>query len=697
MSKSRFSRLRQAIAKSACGWLLAALAGILLLPCGVGAQSLAQFPLRATHYDVEATVHPADQTISARVKVDFVAGAPTRTLVVQLHQDLKVISVKGANGKALEFSRDRVPMMNLRVNLPDAVVSGNVTSITFEYSGPVSLEEDSPSKGVRLASVEKTGGYLLLPSRWFPLTDYPSNRFTYNFKITVPDTFAVVGTGKADAPVMVPAEKAGDPGLATYSFHSDRPSPGGTFVFGGLQLTPVKVEGVSIPVYTPPAQTSTANLYAASLTHAVGYFSEAFGALPEHDFAIAQLPDGSLDSYAAPGLLLISARQWTPRPNEPLLATLAAEQWWNDQILPASASDVWLSDGLSAYSGALYAEETGGEAGLRKSLDEFAVGTLMYEDSAPVSQAQRLQPYSDEYRSVVEDKGAMVFHMLHNELGDVPFRTLLKQYYEKYSGKTVRLEDFEKMAEAEVATVKPAPGQPKLNAVAFFSQWLNSTGIPDFRLEYIVYRTKKGFKVVGKVNQDLDTFRMPVEVRVDTEGNPEYKTINVAGLASQFQIETFGRPKPNGITLDPNNNLLKASQKLRVRAAIARGEGLVAQGKFYDAMQEYQHALDLQSNNSLAHFRMGEALFYQKNNQAAANAFRAALDGDLDPSYKWVEVWSHIYIGKIYDLTGQRERAVNEYSRAQHLKDDTGGAQAEAERYLKKPYGEPAAESAAKS
>ena len=102
----------------------------------------------------------------------------------------------------------------------------------------------------------------------------------------------------------------------------------------------------------------------------------------------------------------------------------------------------------------------------------------------------------------------------------------------------------------------------------------------------------------------------------------------------------------------------------------------------YEAIQEYQNALDLQGNNSLAHFRMGEAMFYQKNYQAAANEFRSAIDGDLDPSYKWVEVWSHIYMGKIYDLTGQRERAVNEYSKAQHLKDDTGGAQAEAERYL---------------
>ena len=40
-------------------------------------------------------------------------------------------------------------------------------------------------------------------------------------------------------------------------------------------------------------------------------------------------------------------------------------------------------------------------------------------------------------------------------------------------------------------------------------------------MEYITYRTAKGFKVVGKIHQDLDTFRMPVDVKIDTEGNPE--------------------------------------------------------------------------------------------------------------------------------------------------------------------------------
>src|SRR5260370_18853092 len=83
---------------------------------------------------------------------------------------------------------------------------------------------------------------------------------------------------------------------------------------------------------------------------------------------------------------------------------------------------------------------------------------------------------------------------------------------------------------------------------------------------------------------------------------------------------------------------------------------------------------------------MGEAFFYQKNYQAAANAFREALQTVPEPSEKWTEVWSHIYLGKIFDMLGQRERAVNEYSKAKQTNDDTGGAQGTAESFLKKAY-----------
>jgi hypothetical protein len=55
---------------------------------------------------------------------------------------------------------------------------------------------------------------------------------------------------------------------------------------------------------------------------------------------------------------------------------------------------------------------------------------------------------------------------------------------------------------------------------------------------------------------------------------------------------------------------------------------------------------------------------------------------------KWTEVWSHIYLGRIYDIQGDRARAVNEYSKAKQTGDDTGGAQAEIDKDLKSPYKE---------
>jgi tetratricopeptide (TPR) repeat protein len=632
------------------------------------------------HYDVDVTLHPADQTLSAKARVEFVGASASRALLVELHQDLKVASVRGTDGKSFEFERDSSSPLDLKVSLPDVVEPGKHLTLVFDYAGSVSNEDDSPSKGLRLAAVDRSSAYLLLPARWFPLTDYPSNRYTAVFKITLPDTFAVAGTGKAAAPSAVPASGK-TPSQIAYTFKSDTAAPVGTFVAGAIRLTPVQSQGLNISVFAP-ASAPAAQGYGNALASIVNFFSSEFAPLADPNLTIAQMPDGSVAGFSAPGLLLVSARQWTAKVNESLLAQLAAGQWWGSQVLAASPSDVWLTDGLARYSEALYIQQAENAPGLHRMLEEFAVSALMYDDAAPIAQAQRLQLYSVEYRSVVVNKGAMVFQMLHALLGDSIFQSLLHDFYLKFAGKTVRLEDFEKMAEAR-APARSA-GKPPLNLVAFFSQWLNSTGVPEFKTDYIVYRTKKGFKVVGKIQQDLETFNMPVELRVDTEGNPETKTIQATGLNTEFQIDTFGRPKPNGLTVDPNNNLLKSSPRLRVHAAVARGEALAEQGKYFEAIQEYQKAVDVQGNNSLGHFRMAEAMFYQKNYQAAANEFRSALDGDLDP--KWTEVWSHVYLGKIFDLTGQRERAVNEYSRAEQLKDDTSGAQEEAARYLQKPY-----------
>lgn len=677
---------------------LVVVAAVFLLAGGAAhAQAPRKLAFRAVNYDVSATLVPNEQTLQARAKVDLLTLEASRVVEVELHANLKVSGVTGSDGRPVSFQRDSANPLLLRVTLPQPAATGQRITLTFDYAGPLANEENSPVKGVRLASISPEGAYLLQPARWFPLTEYPASRYTAVFNLEVPQNFAVVGTGKAAAPSVVAARSAvtgakapaaAEGSRILYTFRTERPEPAGTFVAGNIQLVPVSAEGLNISVYVRAASASTAAGYGESVARIVNYFSEQFGPLPQPHLAVAQLPDGTVQGYSAPGLLLVSLRQWDPKVNYRLLAQLAAKQWWGSEVLPASASDVWLTDGLARYCEGLYVEQVAGKEGFYRALEDFAVNALMYEDAAPIAQAARLEPFTSEYRSVVVNKGATVFHMLRAELGDDPFHALLRDFYKQFAGKTARLEDFERLAHAKAQPKAGSPATAAPNLGPFFAQWLNSTGVPEFKVDFIIYRTKKGFKIVGKVKQDLETFRMPVEVKVLTEGNPEFKTIEVIGSNSDFVIETFGRPKPGGIIFDPNNNLLKSSPKLRVRASIARGEELAEQGRYYDAVQQYQQALEVQKNNSLAHFRIGEAFFYQKNYQAAANAFREAIDGDLDASYKWVEVWAHIYIGKIFDLSGQRERAVNEYSKAKQTNDDTGGAQAEADRLLAKPYKE---------
>jgi aminopeptidase N len=604
-----------------------------------------------------------------------------------LHPNLIVKEVKGADGKPLTFERDNQNPLMVVVQLPTPVATDGHVTLTYTYAGLLVNEENSPVPGVRAALISKDGAYLLLPARWFPLTNFPSNRYTATFRLNVPDIFAVAGTGKASAPSPMPGKNAVEGGRLLYTFECRNPAPHGTFVAGKLQLNPKQAEGINVAVYAPRASSANAEEFAASVARSAIIFSDMFGPIPDPTFTLIQLPDGTLRDYAAPGVLLLSQRIWDPKSSDRTIARLVASQWWGIQVLPATPGDVWISDGLARYSEALYAEQNAGkEAGLR-AVDEFAVGALMYEDAAPIAQAARLAPYSPDYRSVVLNKGAMLFHMLRAQMGDVAFKSALRDFYFQFAEKSARDEDFENIAERRAqAAAKPPQDPPNLRG--FFAQWLNSTGVPEFSLEYVVYRTPKGFRVVGKIKQPLDTFRMPVDLRIDTEGNPEQKTVDVIGTESGFTVETFGRPKPGGIKVDPNNVILKGSTSLRARAAIARGEDLAEQGRFYDAVTQYQRALAIQPARPLANFRMGEAFFYQKNYQAAANAFREALQTVPEPSEKWSEVWSHIYLGKIFDMLGQRERAVNEYSKAKQTNDDTGGAQQVAEGFLKKAYSE---------
>jgi len=287
-------------------------------------------------------------------------------------------------------------------------------------------------------------------------------------------------------------------------------------------------------------------------------------------------------------------------------------------------------------------------------------------------QSARLDDYSPELLALTGSKGAAVMGMLRYVIGDEKFFAVLKEYAQQNAWKTASTDTFRQIVEKVTGK----------SMDYFFIQWIESSGAPEFKLEYTIYRTQKGFRVMGKISQDLDTFRMPVDLKIETEGNPEQSKIEVVGTSSEFSVDTFGKPK--NVVIDPDNKVLRYSPDVRVAVAIRRGEQFAELSQFLDAIKEYQKALETRRNSSLAHYRIAEVDFLQSRFQEAANEFREALNGDLEP--KWTEVWAHINLGKIFDVTGQRDRAVNEYQLALRTKDNTQGAQEEASKYLKAPY-----------
>jgi tetratricopeptide (TPR) repeat protein len=409
--------------------------------------------------------------------------------------------------------------------------------------------------------------------------------------------------------------------------------------------------------------------FATSVAQAFASMCGEFGGAETDRLDIVELPEDSVSAAWAPGVIAIKPNHGSTR----LLANTVAHQWWGSMVSPATLGDAWITNGMSRYAELMYVQETSGNAAFESAVADVEAGALAY-DTEPLTSLGRVDPFSPQFQSMTLEKGAMVFHMLRWEMGDAVFQQFLHALLKRYSNSGVSTADVKTLAESI----------SKLPLTAFFSQWLDGTGAPEYTDSYSVFRLggDKGFRTVGSVSQDLDLFSMPIELRIETEGKTVDRRVDVAGSTVQYSIETFGRPTK--IIVDPDNWLLKSTPELAVRTDILLGQQALAQGDQNGAIAAYQKALAVDRGSSLANYRLAEVYMAQKNYQVAANSFRDCLRGDGDP--KWTEVWSHVNLGKIFDVAGQRERAVNEYRLAIQTKDNTQGAVNEARALIEKAY-----------
>jgi tetratricopeptide (TPR) repeat protein len=643
--------------------------------------------LRVDDYQIEAELQPHLHQINARVKVRFTALQELTVAVFELHNDLRVTKVLDEKGQPL--SAERVTQdSTVRVPLPAGLAKDASTTLTFEYEGQIENADNSPVPGLKLAYIGDDTSYLLYAGRWFPVSGYGLNRFTSTISITLPAHMIVVGSGKMSVGQPTAPKKATASVLPTktYTFTSSKPSFPGTIVAGVFQDYKSDEAGMDLHVYFKPTHQNSAPTYTTTAVQEFTYFITLYGLPPSQRLSVVELPDDTLPFAWAPEIAALRSTSITEKTNYRLLADAIAHQWWGVSVSPETRDDWWLTDGFSRYSEAMYVENAAGSAGLEEAIKDMSVGALAY-DTVPLSSASKLDLFSTEFQSLATDKGAMILHMLRWVLGEDKYNKTMREFAEQFAGKAANMDDFRAIAEKNYGD----------QLTWFFSQWLDSTGAPEFKVKYTVYRlggaaalqTKDekvpGFRVTGEIAQDLDLFRMPVDLRIDTDGKTEDKRVEVVGTNSPFTIETFGRPRR--ISVDPDHHVLTNSSDVKLRASVLRGMALQQQGDLSAALTEFNKALELNKNSSLAHYRIAEIFFMQRNYQSSANAYRESINGDGEP--RWTEVWSHLQLGKIFDITGQRERAVSEYQRALQTNDNTFGALEEARKYLQKAFERP--------
>lgn len=681
------------------------------------------------HYKINADLIPSQQLLRARAEVKFVPKADTRSAIFEMNGSLTIkritrpdlpatssatssptseaptlsrqpvrdaktkpakdtkpaVATTGkdvatkdaapAEQDGLQFIQDNRENMNVRVDLGSVVPANQPVTIIFEYEGALESPQGGPISNARLACVSEQGSYLFYAARWFPFHEYAADRATYDISLKVPKDVLVAGYSEQPVSAVPSSDPKTKEEFLTYTFVCTKPVLPGNFAAGKYLIRSASAGGLTVDFYVKAGDEKWADHAGDVLSKHLEYYSSKFGAYAfGNRLIVAETDEETLETYTGPGIMFLSPRALTSGIDEKL-AREAAYQWWGQAVGLRSFDDTWLAQGLAEFSTLLYIRDNANETQFQQALQAELEKALAFEQSASIRNApSQLDDQTPAFRSVVFYKGALVFNMLRQLMGETQFDKMLRDYYTAYSGKNLTLDEFEAFA-------SKAAGR---NLRFFFGQWVDSTGVPEFRAEYRVMRTSGGaFRVPGTVKQDLDTFELPVDIALRTEAGVERQTLMLKGTSADFDIQT--KSKPIEVVVDPDSKILRSSEELRQGVIVRRGIEHFREQEYVEAEQQFQAAIKLNRGNSWAWYNLGLLYMTQRNWNKALDAFDQALNGNLRPD--WVEVWSYIYRGNSWDMIGQRERALAEYNKAISNGNNYDNAQEAAKAYVAEPYG----------
>lgn len=674
-----------------------------ILSTFVYSQQTPRTPFDITNYRMDVTLNPANNQLQSVADVTFTPLAQTRTVTFELNGSLKVENVskigsvatplvtpvptatpRGRNtarptatpapaASQVTFVQDQAGVSDLgpsvRVDLGENVAANTPVTLRFKYSGVLVTPEGGPLLTKRLAYIGQNTGYLFYASRWFPFNDYAADRATSDITVSVPSGFQIVGF--SDTPPVSAGGK--------YRFVQSKPALVGNFAYGKYQPKNLNYGGYQLQFYTNAINEQTIARYGEILGSALEFYTKQYGE-PESGkkLIVAQSDDDTLDFYTGNGIIFIASRifEQSRAATEERLQREAAYQWWGQTVGLKSFDDAWLSQGLAEWSAYQFRESKLSGAQLDNLRRETLEKALTFEQvSSIVNAPTKLDDQSTAYQYVMFAKGAMVYRLLRDTMGEQKFNQLLRTFLQQYRGKTASIDDFEKLASQIYGN----------NLRYFFARWVEGTGVPEFTVDYQIIRTRAGkFVTRGTVKQNYDNLRLPVEIVLRSEGDGSSKPVvlQMDETSADFNIESNG--KPIEVIIDPNYKILRSSEDLKVSAVARRGIELFKEGNFAEAQQQFEAALKLDRSNSWIYYHLGLLYLEQRNYDQAVDNFKATLTGNLKPD--WLAVWANVKMGNAYDAKGDRTRAVAAYKRAENLGDNYDNAQDLVRKYLANPY-----------
>jgi aminopeptidase N len=292
---------------------------------------------------------------------------------------------------------------------------------------------------------------------WFPVSDHPTDKASYAFRVTVPEGKVAVANGiPAEPPVTAD-------GWTTWSWAApdQMASYLATASVGDFVLNDYTTSsGVRI-IDAVDAKLTTANrnTTSASLAHQpamIDFFVERFGPYPFNSYG------SSVDNDSLGYALETQTRPvYSSRAVEGTVAHELAHMWFGNLVSPARWQDIWLNEGWATYATWLWQEHRGSstaQARFESTVSGAGNWGLDISDPGPLNL----------FAGPVYQRGAAALHALRLTVGEDAFYDGARLWLDRYRDSAATTEQFQ-------AVYEEVSGQ---NLDAFFDTWLRTLARP---------------------------------------------------------------------------------------------------------------------------------------------------------------------------------------------------------------------------